>query len=252
VILLARGRETALIENGKPVNGKKDYRVEGQKSMAFDVPAWVRMTRNGNPVLVKLRSVTNAVQPGQRPRPLPGFTLERFIFETLQYDPQTAGDREVAAWRPGSDAPMSERAGVIDLAIDSASSIEQLTNAYNMIKPAQDKGEITETEAQKLSAYAYRRKAEMQTAKADGAQGNGAAEPNGSDVERLRNRMFALLAEVHITERDDQLSFLSLALRRDIESRKSLTAADYAAAIKKLEEQKRENANGSKVVAGAS
>lgn len=176
VILLARGRETALIENGKPVNGKKDYRVEGQKGMAFDVPAWVRMTREGNPVLVKLRSVHNGVQPGQRPRGLPGFTLEKFIFEQLRYDPATAGDREVVPLVAGSDAPMSPYASVIELAIETAETLDQLRNAYNKIKPAGAAGEISELEVGKLNAYVSSRKAELdagQPQQAEAAQVNG-------------------------------------------------------------------------------
>lgn len=153
VILLSRGRETALIgPDGKPVSGKKDYRVEGQKGLAFDVPAWVRMTRDGNPVLIKLRSVHNPVQVGQRARPLPGFTLEKFIFDTLRYDPATAGDREVVPMAAGSDAPLSMQASVIELAITSAETVTQLRNAHAKVKPALDKGEISQPEAAALWA----------------------------------------------------------------------------------------------------
>jgi hypothetical protein len=163
VVLLARGRETALIENGKPVNGKKDYRVEGQKSMPFDVPAWIRMTRDGNPVLIKLRSVHNGVQANQRSRPLPGFMLEKFIFETLQYEPKTAGTRVVVPHAAGSDAPLSERASVIELAIESAEDSATLRNAFALIEPARTAGDITDVEAKKLGDYARQLKAEMET-----------------------------------------------------------------------------------------
>ncbi|MEU8157991.1 AAA family ATPase [Micromonospora sp. NPDC048986] len=161
VVLLARGRETALIENGKPVNGKKDYRVEGQKGMAFDVPVWVRMTRDGNPVLVKRRSVHNAVLPNQRPRALPGFTLEKFIFETLQYDPATAGDREVVPLAAGDDAPLSVAASVIDLAITSATTERELRAAHGKVKPALDKGDISQAEAATLWALVNDRKPQV-------------------------------------------------------------------------------------------
>lgn len=152
VLILARGRETALIENGKPALGKKDYKVEGQKSLTFDVPAWVRMTRDGNPVLVKLRSVKNAVQAGERVRPLPGFTLERFIFEQMGFDPGNTEPRTVEQYAPGSDAPLSERASIIQLAIETSENLEQLRAAWKRIGPAMNGGEISEAEARQLEA----------------------------------------------------------------------------------------------------
>lgn len=161
VIICARGRETALIENGKPVNGKKDYRVEGHKSLPFDVPAWVRMTRDGNPVLVKLRSVHNPVQVGDRVRALPGFTLEKLIFDTMRFDPALTDSQPLVPMIAGSDAPMSEQASVILLAIESADSREQLAAAYHRIKPAVDKDQITEAESAMLGNAANARRGEF-------------------------------------------------------------------------------------------
>jgi hypothetical protein len=162
VILLSRGRETALIgRDGRPVNGQKDYRVDGQKNLAFDVPAWVRMTRDGNPTLVKLRSVRNPVQPGQKPQPLPGFTLEKFIFERLGYDPRAAEERQVVPLAAGSDAPLSEAAAVIELAVSSAETVAQLKQAHGKVKPALDAGTITDVEADYLYGLVQKRKPQM-------------------------------------------------------------------------------------------
>lgn len=170
VIVLARGRETALIENGKPVSNKKDYRVEGHKSMAFDVPAWVRLTRDGNPVLVKLRSVTNPRQGEQRVRPLPGFTLEKFIFETMGYEPSNMGEQAMVPMVAGSDAPLSEMASVILLAVESAESLEHLRGAHSRIKPAVDAEQISESEAGNLYTLVSARKVQMEPKATNGQQ----------------------------------------------------------------------------------
>ena len=172
VILLSRGRETALIgRDGRPVLGQKDYRVDGQKNLAFDVPAWVRMTRGGNPVLVKLRSVRNGIQPGERPQGMPGFTLEKFIFERLGYDPRTAEDRQVIPLAAGSDAPLSEHAAVIELAVNAAETMAQLRQAYDKIEPAVTAGEITEPEQKYLFALINQRKPQMTDANPTAPQG---------------------------------------------------------------------------------
>jgi AAA domain len=164
VIIVARGRETVLIENGKPNPKKKDYRVEGHKSMAFDVPAWVRMTRDGNPVLVKLRSVSNPRQGEQRVRPLPGFSLEKFIFETMGYDAGQLGEQAMVPMQAGSEAPQSEFAAVLQLAIESAESMEQLTAAFHRIKPALEAQKISESESEQLTAFASGRRPEFAAA----------------------------------------------------------------------------------------
>lgn len=169
VIVIARGRETALIENGKPVPNKKDYRVEGHKSMAFDIPAWIRMSRDGNPVLVKLRSVVNARQGEQRVRPLPGFTLEKFIFETMAYDPQQLGEQAMVPMVAGFDAPLSEMASVMQLAVESAETMEQLKAAHGRVKPALDGDQISEPEAATLYALVTARKGQLEAPALAGA-----------------------------------------------------------------------------------
>lgn len=166
VVMLSRGRETVLMKDGKPVANKKDYKVEGQKFLTFDAPAWIRMTRDGNPVLVKLRSVHNAVQGTQRPRPLPGFSLEKFVFEMLQYAPENSADRVVVPHAAGSDAPLSERASIIQLAIETAETIEQLREYFTRIEPARAASEIGDAEAKFLSDFVRDRKAEMEKAPA--------------------------------------------------------------------------------------
>jgi hypothetical protein len=173
VILLSRGRETVLMQNGQPVMGKTDYKVEGQKGLTFDVPVWIRMTRDMGPHtcrIMKLRSVHNPVEapaPGAQQRNpgrmLPQFNLERVIFDFLKWDAEGSEERGLVPMRPGDDAPLSEAASVLELAVTSAEDIEQqLRSAHGRIKPSLDNGDITEAEAQHLYALVGKRKAELE------------------------------------------------------------------------------------------
>lgn len=172
VVLLSRGRETVLMQNGQPVMGKTDYKVEGQKGLTFDVPVWIRMTRDMGPHacrVMKLRSVNNPVDPpapgAQQRNPgkvLPDFALERLIFDYLKFTPENSEERVVVPMKPGDEPPLSEAAAVLELAITSAEDVEkQLRAAYVRIKPAFDSGDITAVEADHLNALVSRRKAEM-------------------------------------------------------------------------------------------
>ncbi|MFY1595424.1 hypothetical protein [Micromonospora sp. WMMD737] len=184
VILLSRGEEVTLFENGKPVNGKTTWKVAGQKSFASSMPIWVRMTRDGNPKLIKLRTVVNGVRPGVDPeRGLPGFTLERLIFERYGWDPSNTGARDIVPMVAGSDAPLSDAAAVIELAVEAAESMAQLKQAYDKIEPALADGKITEAEQKYLFGLINRRKPEMPDAPAP-ANGQPAQAAQAMDQHR--------------------------------------------------------------------
>jgi hypothetical protein len=164
VLLLARGKETALIgPDGNPVRGRKDYRVEGHKSLCHDVTAWVRLTRGEHPRIVGGRSVKVDMRPeSYKPRQLPDFTLEWLLFEALGYDPATARVRDGMELKPGSEAPLSETASVLELAVETAEEELQLRAAHARIKPAMEAGEITQVEANRLYALVRARKTQME------------------------------------------------------------------------------------------
>lgn len=83
VIATARGKEIAEVENGTPT-GRSIWKVEGEKSLSYDVDVWVRLTRENPPLLVGARSLKVGVQPGvDRALALRDFTLERLIFDVL-------------------------------------------------------------------------------------------------------------------------------------------------------------------------
>jgi hypothetical protein len=103
VIITARGKDVAAMDaKGRPVEGTKEYRVEGNKNLAFDASCWVRMFRDKPAVVVGARSVHAGVRPGKdKPKELdPDWTLEWLIFEKLQCDPKAAHVRNLAELQP--------------------------------------------------------------------------------------------------------------------------------------------------------
>lgn len=98
VVMVARGKYVASIgENGQPIEGKKEYRVEGHKTLAFDASCWVRMSRDEPAMVVGARSVHSGIRPGRdEPQILPDdWTLEWLVFEALKCDPAKAHTRDL-------------------------------------------------------------------------------------------------------------------------------------------------------------
>lgn len=106
VVLLARGAEVAKVEGGKPVEGRRDYKVRGEKDLAYDATAWIRLDRVDPPMLVKLRSVHAGIRPGHdRPREVPELSLDWLIFDHMRCDPKRAMARDLVELKPGSEHP---------------------------------------------------------------------------------------------------------------------------------------------------
>lgn len=103
VLMTARGKPVAAIgENGQPIEGKKEYRVEGQKSLGFDASCWIRLSRDEPPVVIGARSVHTGVRPGRdEPMTLPeDWSLEWVIFDALKCDPRKAHVRDLVEGTP--------------------------------------------------------------------------------------------------------------------------------------------------------
>lgn len=114
VVLTARGDETAKVEDGRPVEGARTWKVDAQKSLGFDVTLWIRMTRKGLPLIVGARSVHAGIRPGQddAQHVTEGHEddlLDWLIFDVLKYDPKTATSRTVQNLT-GGDLSDEERA----------------------------------------------------------------------------------------------------------------------------------------------
>jgi hypothetical protein len=101
-LMTARGKVVAAIgENGQPIEGKKEYRVEGQKTLGFDASCWIRLSRDEPPIVVGARSVHTGIRPGRdEPLTLPeDWSLEWVIFEALKCDPSKAHVRDLVEGR---------------------------------------------------------------------------------------------------------------------------------------------------------
>ena len=106
VVLIARGNEVTLYRDGKPVAGQKDWSVESEKGMAFDVSAHVRMRRSAPALLISTAGVGSPVPPGADPLVLErGWTLESLIFGTLQLDTAQASAGGVIEMQTSETTP---------------------------------------------------------------------------------------------------------------------------------------------------
>ena len=135
VVITARGGETALVENGRPVEGKKSYRVEGHKSLAFDASCWIRLSRDTRPVVVGARSVHAGVRPGIDPVQVltSDWSLEWLIFDVLKCNPKTAHVRDLA--EPTTEIMTPEQ--IRDEALETTTTVERIRELYIVAKEAQ-------------------------------------------------------------------------------------------------------------------
>jgi hypothetical protein len=119
VIMTARGKEVASLDaSGRPVEGTKEYKVEGHKTLAYDASVWVRLSRDRAPVIVGSRSVHAGVRPGvDKPQEAPGFTLEWLIFDVLKCDPSKAHARDLVDAKP-ERTPEQIRDDALDVKTD--------------------------------------------------------------------------------------------------------------------------------------
>ncbi|HCT75761.1 MAG TPA: hypothetical protein DGT23_04035 [Micromonosporaceae bacterium] len=123
VVMISRGKWVTAMTNGQPdPNKPKDYRVEGQKELAFDAGHWIRLQRGEHPLIVGAQSVHAGIVPGEdKPVRRPELTLEQFIFDIIKLDPATAEVRKLidpqAGSEPPDDMPMADeqRDRVLDL-----------------------------------------------------------------------------------------------------------------------------------------
>ena len=89
VIMIARGGEVTLFENGQPAKGNKTtWSVQVQKGVPFSVSAHLRLSSGARPLLVGKKGVINAIRPGiDPPLRLPDdWNLESVIFGNLGLD----------------------------------------------------------------------------------------------------------------------------------------------------------------------
>jgi len=128
-VMTARGRDVAAIgDDGQPVEGKKEYKVEAQRTLGSDASCWVRLSRDAAPVVIGARSVHAGIRPGvDDPQPMPkDWSLEWLIFDALKCDPATARVRDLV--EPRAEAVTPEQ--IRDEALRPATGFERIRELY--------------------------------------------------------------------------------------------------------------------------
>jgi len=262
VVLLARAGEVALVRNGRPVEGQKDYKVRGEKDLAFDASAWIRLDRAAPPSIVKLRSVHAGVRPGHDAvREVPNLSLDWLIFDLMRCDPTKARVRDVVELKPGSEPPVGDlvrglrdrilaataddplravwvdanAAGVLDA--DTTDGGDEPTTVRKLITDRRDNIRDRDPEAEQTAA--------APTDEPTAAQSDPADAASHLMGETQKGRLFALLGKREIKSRDGRLRFANHALERDdLTSFAQLTANDASRLINQLEELQRNSPAG--------
>ncbi|WP_228637323.1 hypothetical protein [Microtetraspora sp. AC03309] len=221
VLLTARGKQISAIgENGQPIEGKKEYRVEGQKNLAFDATAWIRLSRDEPALVVGARSVHAGIRPGRdEPKSLPeNWTLEWFIFEALKCDPRKAHVRDLVEAKP-ERTPEQIR----DEALLPATNSERMRELWEEAKQFGYDGVTIENEGRQeelLSQFLARQGAARK-----------ALEPA---TEHQRARMDALWEQAELEE-DERLKFAAEIVGHPITSEWEPTGGEADQVIKRLD-----------------
>ncbi|GGK62175.1 hypothetical protein Sme01_04130 [Sphaerisporangium melleum] len=221
VLITARGKEVAVIgDNGQPVEGKKTYRVEGHKNLAFDATCWVRVSRDGPGVVIGARSVHAGIRPGRdEPRTLPGeWNLEWLVFEVLKCDPAKAHARDLVEAKP-ERTPEQIRDEVFDPATNSARLRELYRGEAKSMLGVLVPNEHDKEEA--LGALIGRL-----------GQAKAAAEPA---TEQQLAHLAALWGDADMPDQDARLKFTGEILGREVVESDVLTGGEADQVIKRLQ-----------------
>lgn len=167
VVVTARGKDVAALDaKGSPIAGTKEYKVEGNKTLAYDVSCWVRTFRDKPAIVVGARSVHAGIRPGRdKPQALdPDWTLEGLIFDALKCDPDAARVRDMAELRP--DVPEGWAFDVAMTAAAKAGSRDACVSLWRESAAAAKAGACTGREAETVQRLLAAR---METLKAEAA-----------------------------------------------------------------------------------
>lgn len=109
VLLTARGKDVAALDDkGAPIPNAREYKVEGHKTLGFDVSCWIRLDRSQPGHVIGVRSVHVGVRPGyDDPVQLAAdWTLEQIVFDTLRCEPANAQPRQMTELQAHEQEPV--------------------------------------------------------------------------------------------------------------------------------------------------
>lgn len=180
-----------------------------------------------------------------RPVPAPGLTLERVVFDILRCDPTGAHVRDLVQpaasaadlaeesrpvssppdHRPVSGPPAALSAAATGLLEDLAEASDEtgLRRAWKAAGEAAKDGRISQAELAHFRSKWQARKDELFPP----------AKNPGNDPQR--RKMFALLGQADITDRDERLAYISDVAGRPVASTNDLTDAEVAQVIERTQ-----------------
>ena len=128
VLMTSHGKQVAVMgADGQPVAGKKEHKVEAQKTLGADASIWLRLFRAERGQIVGGRSVHLKIRPGDDPLALAkDWSLESVIFDVFKCDPSTAHARNITGRKQDSVDPEAMR----NEALNPATTVARLKELY--------------------------------------------------------------------------------------------------------------------------
>lgn len=261
VLLTARGKEVAALDDaGKPIERQREYKVEGHKTLGFDVSCWIRLDRSKPGTVIGVRSVHVGIRPGyDDPIELArDWSIEGIVFDTLRCAPAEAHVRDLTPLQPaepdeaeptpvedridrhggwegiagaaqerasrpvsGPPAALSAAATGLLADLDQATDETGLRRIWNAAGEAAREGRISPAELEHVRGQWKVRKEQL-------IPSNPATEPQ-------HKKIHALCKEAGLDDRDTRLLFISDVLGRDIDTQRRLSVDDAKRVIDRLE-----------------
>lgn len=204
VVLICRGSEVTLFQNGQPVAGKTTWSVECEKNLPFDVSAHVQLARDARPKLASASGVHVQIRPGIDPAErLPDdWSLEWLVFDRFKVDATTAAAGGFTVMRPDLTPEQ-----IRNEAVDPWTSVARIRELYDIAKAARysmtldnEDGREEQLSAMLVRLGQTRGKARRELDDADGWLDAIAAMSLREDTEKIRAEMESTFAGVPLSE----------------------------------------------------